>query len=492
MNKTITVHMASHPPRRAGMLRRAQEILPQLGPDDRFRLWLNNYPDSILEELPKDDKRLVIVLAGKDRAQPDLKSFGKLQGIEDVPGYLLTIDDDIYYPRNYVQFMVDGVDRYHGMCIVTMHGGSFQLQNGSIPGAAARDHRINVEYWRGRGEPEQCHTCGMGITAFCPQTIGMQNTILECRVESGDDESVAVWAQAHEIPIIRLHSEMNWIRPDHDIHCIEPHYANIMGVCLANEKLFAWKQWHYPGMPAPRSPLRGPAMFHVVLAQDLKAIISRTLAPDAMAALVVDALINHQAMSVVRASDGERMHWEHGVRGCPINGAISSDAWRQRYGTAQGNPTQIGRDIGAAVLECDIYCPTASGWYMPGFDTWTMARDRTGLWGDHCFHYAWRQSRRWTPIFAIARDVMILHREAVQLCIAASAKFPCARFHPVVLTGCQDQAAILDEAKRFPGRLVLVSGGPAGKLFCHKLSRINDMVVLDCGEALAYILSEGD
>jgi hypothetical protein len=113
------------------LLKRVQEILPQLREKDTLGLWLNNYADIIVQRIP-NDPRIVYFRAGDGQPYPDIKSHGKFKNIQDYKGYYLTVDDDIIIPNRYVEVMIEGIEAYHRKAYCTFHGGNFPLEGGKV------------------------------------------------------------------------------------------------------------------------------------------------------------------------------------------------------------------------------------------------------------------------------------------------------------------------------------------------------------------------
>jgi hypothetical protein len=83
---------------------------------------LNVVLNSEINEIPKillDDK---INLVFSDNSYGDAMKFLFL---EESEGYYLTIDDDIIYPPNYVEFMISRCKDYNNSRVITLHGRSF-------------------------------------------------------------------------------------------------------------------------------------------------------------------------------------------------------------------------------------------------------------------------------------------------------------------------------------------------------------------------------
>jgi hypothetical protein len=66
----------------------------------------------------------------------------KFYSVETLSGYVLTCDDDLIYPPDYVQKMIEAVDRYNGEAIVSLHGR--ELRPGKISSYYSPSNRIQA------------------------------------------------------------------------------------------------------------------------------------------------------------------------------------------------------------------------------------------------------------------------------------------------------------------------------------------------------------
>jgi len=249
-DSTITIAMASFPPRRTGMIRVVSELLPQC---DRLCLYLNNY-DAVPAELPKSEK-LEVILAGAGREFPDKGSQGKLHWIGLCPGYYLTVDDDIFYPPDYASSIVAGIEKYGRKAIVGYHGSVFKLANG-VPTPRPRfmrDSRVLYRYDAGMNADTEVHMLGNAAMGCHPATLGLSyETLCRGELHSGDDEDVAVWAQANNVKLVCLAHKKSWLRPDARSAIASPLHSRTEFMVKADAKLRGCKKW-VPEHREPRS-----------------------------------------------------------------------------------------------------------------------------------------------------------------------------------------------------------------------------------------------
>jgi hypothetical protein len=105
-----TVMIASIPDRE-DMLRKTVESLR--GQCDKIRVALNDY-----DHVPDFLNRGEFIILNNEKGDA-----GKFYFADKLTGYLLSGDDDLIYPENYVEYMISGVDRYRSAC--TLHGKTY-------------------------------------------------------------------------------------------------------------------------------------------------------------------------------------------------------------------------------------------------------------------------------------------------------------------------------------------------------------------------------
>ena len=116
-HNAVSACIASYPPRREKLREVVERLLPQV---DQLYVYLNEYeaaPDFLRHS------RIVTELGGKAR---DLRDNGKFHFMAKLPlGFVLTADDDIAYPPDYVQTLIRKVDFYERRAVVGLHGTIF-------------------------------------------------------------------------------------------------------------------------------------------------------------------------------------------------------------------------------------------------------------------------------------------------------------------------------------------------------------------------------
>ena len=204
----ITVAMTTFPPR----LQTAIGVLRNLWPQcNHLRACFNGFskePKELLQFIKEikgsfsDTHTFEYLLAGEGGQVPDLGCNNKMRWIDECDGYYLTADDDIYYPPNYVQRLVEGIDRYNGMTVCTMHGKILHA-NGEkdvlyLGTRIFRDTEITIP--------------GMGVGGCVPKRIGLTWSVFDKGKNSGDDELIAVWCTKHKVKRICLKHDRHWLK----------------------------------------------------------------------------------------------------------------------------------------------------------------------------------------------------------------------------------------------------------------------------------------
>lgn len=236
---TIVV-MATFPPRKEGMLRVVNQLLPQC---DKMCIYLNGY-DSVPEELPKSDK-LELILAGPNSEHPDISSKAKHHWLDIYPdSYYLTVDDDINYPDDYCEKMVSSIEKYGRKAIICCHGARYKVKDGSIPSnSLARAHKIYYPYQRELKQDTIIHEPGNGCSGSHPKSIGLTSDCSIGDLHSGDDGDIGLFSQRNRVPVVCIKRCKEWLTPMPDVWPIGAQHMDIDKVKLQSDKARSWTDW---------------------------------------------------------------------------------------------------------------------------------------------------------------------------------------------------------------------------------------------------------
>ncbi len=174
-----------------------ESLLPQV---DEIRLFLNGFREP--PECAFNNERIKFEIS-----TDNLGAEQKLRWAGDWEGIYLSVDDDIVYPRNYAQKMVETIERWDGQALVTSHGrvyldkpdtvhrtvqGSVGLYNKAVP--AGR--------WINHG--------GTGVMAWDASKLRVPSVLPERNMV---DMQIAIWAQLNSVPMWLVEHSGDWFTP---------------------------------------------------------------------------------------------------------------------------------------------------------------------------------------------------------------------------------------------------------------------------------------
>ena len=193
----ITAQLAAIPKREDFLKKVIDSLLPQV---DVLRVFLNSYKKvpGWLEILPVECKLL-------DNSTGDAAKF---YGIENIEGYFFSCDDDLIYPKNYVQTIIDKIEIYKRKAIITLHGRT-------MPDRPVRS------YYRDRFETYRClgtvdydvrvPVGGTGVMGFHTSTIKLKYS--DFRLPNMADIWVSGYAKRQKVPIVVIAHKAGDLEP---------------------------------------------------------------------------------------------------------------------------------------------------------------------------------------------------------------------------------------------------------------------------------------
>ncbi len=102
--------MATIPSRAESVQAAVESLINQV---DELIVYLNNWrdvPDFLTH-------KKIRILNGDD-----LGDTGKFYGLQLVEGFIFTVDDDLVYPKNYVEKMIEKINQYNRQAFICVHG----------------------------------------------------------------------------------------------------------------------------------------------------------------------------------------------------------------------------------------------------------------------------------------------------------------------------------------------------------------------------------
>lgn len=198
MNETISACIASIPERRYSLESTIKSLLPQV---DKIYLFLNNYDRVAAEQLYKISPKKIECAIG-DNGYGDA---GKFYWANKVDGFVCTADDDIVYPPDYIQSLVNGIEKYGRKAIVSFHGRILKFPTISY----YRDYENYFSF----SDKLECdtfvHVAGTGCMGWHSRSVNI--SIKDFLSANMADIHVSIMAQKYKIPVVILSHEANWI-----------------------------------------------------------------------------------------------------------------------------------------------------------------------------------------------------------------------------------------------------------------------------------------
>lgn len=214
MSRRVLVGIATIPERHRSMVKVLDSLSRQA---DEIVLSLNGY-----KEIPPSIRKYtnVVPLLQRSGGNGDAEKFA---AVDDWEGYVLTCDDDILYPRDYVRTLVAGIERYERKAIVGFHGGTTLGWNGSA--VAASHKRIQCLGELPADDPE-VNVLGTGVLGWHTDRIPVWRDIF--RYANMADVQMCCHARLFGIPFVALAHKRGWLKDICPSLAVSPriHYSN--------------------------------------------------------------------------------------------------------------------------------------------------------------------------------------------------------------------------------------------------------------------------
>jgi hypothetical protein len=192
----ITIKIASIPDR---VMQLEQTIYQFLKQADKIEVYLNNY--AVIPQFLIHGKIQVFTSA----EYGDRGDIGKFFQIEHASGYVLTIDDDLIYPDDYVQKMTGKIDLCNRKSFICVHAN--RLPQNKLT-SYYRD-KLGIHFEKALDNDTQVEIPGTGTLGFHTDLIKLTSDIFI--KPNMTDLWLAIYAKNKGIPIICMARAKNWL-----------------------------------------------------------------------------------------------------------------------------------------------------------------------------------------------------------------------------------------------------------------------------------------
>lgn len=197
--KPVICGVATLLERRDALRETVESILPQV---DKLIVYQNGY-NEIFDFLisPK-----IEVISSLDTGI-DMGDAGKFYKVGEYPdAFYFSIDDDLIYPRDYVDHLLDVLIQHNKKVIVCAHGRVMQRSAKSY-----YKDKLKVFHFQESVElTSPCHFGGTGVMAFCTSLVKV--TFQDFKFPNMADVWMGLHARANGIPILVACHHAGWIR----------------------------------------------------------------------------------------------------------------------------------------------------------------------------------------------------------------------------------------------------------------------------------------
>lgn len=192
----ITACLASYPPRRDKLKVVVESILPQV---DHLYVYLNEYSKDDVPEFLKHS-RITVEVGGAD-----LRDNGKFFFMDRVrDGYVITVDDDLVYPHDYVQTLIRKIEFYDRKVVVGLHGTIY-----AKPIKSFFAGRTLIHFEEEMKQDTVVNQLGTGTTAF--HTSAIRPELAWFRQSGMADVWFAVEARKRRVTLVAIERPVEWL-----------------------------------------------------------------------------------------------------------------------------------------------------------------------------------------------------------------------------------------------------------------------------------------
>jgi len=172
-------------------------------PFTRVNIYLHDYSKGSYDHILNDSRVHVIDCTPEE----DNGDSDKFHWCEEIDGYHFTCDDDLIYPVNYVETMVDCINRNQRRAVVSAQGYVFNTL--PMTNYFSKD-RSSYSCLRAVPQDVPCHGLGTGAMAYHTGTIKVTKDIFV--IPNMTDIWMTLHCQKQHVPMICCAHQEGWIQ----------------------------------------------------------------------------------------------------------------------------------------------------------------------------------------------------------------------------------------------------------------------------------------
>jgi len=191
----VFASLATIPARERGLRHVVAALLPQV---DALGVYLNGY-DRVPPFLHRDE---IVVARSQDSGVRG--DAGKFFWSGTTSGYQLVCDDDIHYPEDYVDRLVEGIERYGRRAVVGFHGSVLRDEL-----ADYHTSRRLLHFTRGLAADSPVHVLGTGVAGYHASAISVRPK--DFVAPNMSDIWLALLGQRQRVPFVCMRRSEGWL-----------------------------------------------------------------------------------------------------------------------------------------------------------------------------------------------------------------------------------------------------------------------------------------
>lgn len=181
---------------------------------DKLNVYLHGY--EIIPDFLKDEK----IEVAYDFLEGDNGDLDKTYWADRVEGYHLVCDDDLIYPNDYADKMIEAVERFNRKALISFYGSIIK----EPPINSYYRDRISLPYSYGQIDDFLIDMPGTGGLAY-HSSVGFGNTDFRVKERNMLDIHTGIWAAENKLPIYCLKHTAKWITHTEKIDLKETIFA---------------------------------------------------------------------------------------------------------------------------------------------------------------------------------------------------------------------------------------------------------------------------